>query len=493
MKLFVYDVAGLSKEPSNLWQEASFQGMATLHPVRDPHQLEAVHAWNQVREISQHKVKARKSLKKMKESYLCVNSIPECGLRLNGKILSEISYKDLRSKCLLFTRGHEAELLHQLDVWDVTIGEDIYSPRSVEPRRPLEVWMTEELDYATSVAMEMIRLRSPDLELYNVGNCYMRHKGLVGQEFIFDLELKHGGKQAQNGVFKKRVAFRLPFKSKFQFLHNTGVIHNLTATTINLLVPLSASDNVSKIPEFIKYYHRLCIKQGGNCRIIFILLKNSGEENIELKKKVKFLRKKHPFLIRNASDLGKEYVKTRKYDPGMSVLSDNELAILADLDISMDTKFLDRCRQYAVRGSQIYYPYVFRYYNMKYAYKDRWHPKKPSFVRKHGHWTKHSTICLYKSDYMTVGKYEEIRKWELQPDLVPTLKGGLEVLQSPDPGLTQGYVEPKCDINLPSAELTKCLSDSKNDLGDRAVLANYALSLEETCKRQKELHNSKFV
>ncbi len=454
--------------------------MATLYPIHDHDQLEAVHVWSQVREISHYQKEAIRSLGMLRKNQMCSSSVPECGLRQDGKLLSSITRKDLTTNCALFTEGgHEPESLRQLDTWDVMVAGNLYSGKRVNPSSSVDQWLAEMVNYTTAVATEIARARSPSLELAQVGTCYTRHKAMQGQEFIYDLELVD--REKKTSIIKKRVAFRLPFRQKFMWLHSTKIVKNLNDTVVNIVVPLDATVEGGKVVYLMRNYHRLCVWLEGGCRIIFIVLDNGDKESFhQLKGKVTSLSRKYPYLIRHVVYYTDSYEKSKRYNSGMWLLTDNELAVLGDVDVSMNKEFIDRCRQYATRGRQVYFPEVFQYYNMKYVYNSTWHPRKPSLSRKHGHWVKSSTVCLYKSDYIALGEYQEIYKWAWQTVFK---KNGLTVIQSPDPGLTRMFTDNICSKKLPKRKRRKCLRENS---GDRVTLAHYAIALKESCSHQKK-------
>ena len=492
-KIFFYDLTALSRMPSVLWLNETFQELATLYPVQDYHQFEALHAWNQARKISHHSAKAAEAFERLVSSSLCDDSIPECGLNLTDDIFSEISYNQFSTNCTLFSRGYITDVRRWIDIWDIAMGNNIYSGKNIEPQELVYGWMTEELHYATSVAMELVKQEDSNLELRNIANSYIRHKGTVGQEFILDLELVKLGEKSEKSLFK-RVALLFPFHQEFQFMNNTMVVKKLNPI-INLIVPFSGALKRRKLTAFIKVCYHLCVNMKGNCKIVFVLFESVGRRIQVIKKYInRYGQKYSRFVGPIVHDTG-QFDQKKGYDLGLSLLSDDDLAVLMDLEIRLTTNFLGRCRQYAIRGHQVYFPDIFRFYNMKYVHpKVKWSLRHFSFIRNHGHWAKHSLLCLYKSDYMDLGKFNQISKWEMQPELIPsTSKGGLNVIQSPDPGVSHAYGETKCDSSMPSAQFSFCLTQRRDDLGDRTVLANYALSLEEKCKEERGLPPSKIL
>lgn len=486
----MYDKEVKSRETATLWTN-KFEAMMTLYPIRDYHQLDAVHAWNQAREISRHQKLVSEVLAKLKGNSMCSNSTQECSVPDGA--LSEMTYNEFSRNCHLFWRGFVPELRRKVVNWDIAIGNTLYNDKNFEPRDLVYGAMSEQLHYVTSVAMEILREKVPDAELRNIANIYIRYKGTVGQEFILDLELIRTGKRGNDSSFEKRVALLLPHQPQMTFLDSSGPIGDTTKTRINIITPLDGL-NRRKVSRFQRFYYGLCVKKKRNCRLVYIFYTDS-KKNIQFMKDYlnRYSRKYTLFKYEFVTGTG-SFNKTKAYNLGMSVLKDDELALLADLDLGISDSFLNRCRLNTIRGRRMYYPDIFKYYDMYYVYRGRWRPKHYDYIRQHGHWSKYSTICLYKSDYTTIGGIEEISRWEIESEKLRfPVNGSLEVIQAPDGGVSHWYEEMKCDTNMPPAQFSNCLTRRKDDLADRSNLANYVLSLENKCRAKKGLPKSKLL
>jgi len=450
-------------------------------------QLEAVHAWNQARIISYHKSKAREALEQLRTSKLCDLLIPECTLNTT-KSFSVDSFENFKNNCPYLSRGYVTDVRRWIDIWDTTVGNNLYSGKKVEPQEELiHGRTTEQLLYATSVAMELVKQENSDVELHKFINSYTRHRGSLGQEFLLDLALLNLRNTSAN-VWVKRIALLFPFQNTLHFLDNTRYIQKLTSIIpVRFVVPISGYLKRNKLTDFMKLYYQMCIKLKKNCKMILVLFDSTDTKVKSTRSYLKRYAKKYNNFISHIVYSGAKFNRTRGYNLGMSILREKELAVLLDHNTVVTRSFLERCRQYSIRGQQIYLPNVFKYYNMQYIYPNKkWSLHRHPIIRNHGHWGKSTVICIFNSDFNRVGKFEQIVKWELEPELIPTTSNlGISVIQSPDPGVTRVYEESNCDFSMPSAEFKSCLMERRGDLGDKAILANYALSLEKKCKIKK--------
>lgn len=445
--------------------------------------MEAVHAWNQVREIAHHQEMASEALGMLRENSLCPSSTPECELTDND--LAEVTYSEFSQNCSLFYRGCIPDLRRKVSNWDIVVGDTLYNSKNLEPQDMVYGTLSEELHYVTSVAMEVLRKEISDVELHNIANVYIRYKGTVGREYILDLELIRTAEGRNRGSFERRVSLVLPHQPDMVFMNDNSTIGNTSEIVINIITPLDEL-NRRKVSRFQRFYYGLCIKKKLNCRILYVFYTDSTR-NVRFMKDylVRYARKYPLFKYEILIGIGK-FDKTKAYNLGASILKDDELMLIADLELGMADDFLNRCRQNAIRGHRIYYPDIFKYYDMHYIYRGRWRPKHFDYIRQHGHWTKHNTICLYKSDFTTIGGFATVQKWEIESySLRYLLKGGLEVIQAPDAGVSHWYEERTCDSSLPPAKFSNCLTRRKDDLADRTNLANYVLALERRCRVKK--------
>jgi len=387
--------------------------------------------------------------------------------------LGAYSFKNLTSKCSFLSRGYIPEMRRKVESWEIVAGHTIYNSFTISPQRLVQGTLHRELAYMTDAATNYVKkdLHS-NVDLCNVANIYVRYRGTVGREFIFDLELN-----GSNGLMERRVALLLPHVKEKVTLFQLPSLE----TRINFIVPLDGL-NRKKIAKFQRYYYTICVRKKENCRLVYVMYSGSiPDVNFMRTYLARFQRRHSAFIYEYVIGVGK-FNKTAAYELGLSKLEDDELAFIASVELSVADHFLNRCRAFSRLGMQIYYPELFMYYNMPYVYTGKWHPRNYDYTRLHGHWGTNAVACIYKSDYIRVGGYSMFKQWELEPSLLqsPAL-GSLSVMQAPDPGVSHWYEATKCDSKLPPEQFSRCLSMRSDNLADRVSLASYMQSLEKKC------------
>ncbi len=363
-------------------------------------------------------------------------------------------------------------------VWSVINPNVTYQSGSLEPQ-----WW-----FDADVRMELESLMKQGVQLRGTTDSYypqsakltyglFRYSGLEGREVILDVETK-------NKTHKKneRIHMVRPHDLKPVLLEDAGP--EAMNKTIDFVVPLS---NVkSRFTEFMKIYESFCLRDDEKCRLNLVVYGSSDIEAI--RSDLTVYKKKYPsaqFVV--IPGTGK-FSRGRALHQGISSLQKSDLAFACDVDISIEKDFLDRCRRNAIQGRRVYYPQVFKYYNMDYVYKFK---KRPMYgyeiSRYHGHWCTYGygMLCMYKSDYDYVGGYDsKIEGWGGE-DIVLTdrvIQKGLEIMRAPDPSLLHRFHPKICSTSLSKQQYSQCLSSRNEDIADSRRLVDYKNYLETKCQ-----------
>ena len=474
---FIHDKTVLSLRAEALWNNKMFEKMLTLYPIHDKYHMATVHAFNQAREIAYHQEKALEIQNKLENMSLCLKYSSELCI-LSPVMEIETDYVNFTTKhCRLFSRTYKPEMRRKVVNWDTISGSTLYNSWDLDPQTLVHGDLSKELQYVTEHAVSVVKEELPNARLHRMANMHVRYMGSKGKEYLFDMELKE-----TDELIEKRVSLLLPHHPNMILKADAGLEVNVSSLQLNFIVPLNGL-NRPKIARFQRSYFNLCVKKKENCRIIYVLFSNSINEKKFMGTYLKRFQHRHnSFLYELVNGVG-EFNLTKAYNLGMSQLEDNELGFIATLDLSTADHFLNRCRRNTVRGTRIYYPEIFRYYNMNYVFgKRKWRPRHYDYTRLNGHWTTNGVACIYKSDYIAIGGYNAITQWEMEPSLMHTyVHGSCEVMRAPDPGISHWYEVTKCNSSLPSAQFSSCLSTRSDNLADRLSLAGYLLSLEGKC------------
>lgn len=456
----------------------SFQNMLTLYPVYDQQHLNIIHAFSQAREITALQERAQEAETKLQNSQLCFESPNDCELKWRP-VPSSKRIESLTKQCQFLSRGYIAEMRRKVENWETVMGQTVYNSWNLSPQELVHGGLSKELKHVTDAAVTVASGGTPGMHLVKVGNMHVRYRGTVGREFMLDVELNG----SEGKVVERRVSLLLPhtkdFSLKYRSVESRGPL-----TRVNFIIPLNGL-NRKKTAKFQRNFYTMCVRRVENCRVVYVMFSSSNTDiNFMRTYLTRFKRRHSKFVYEYVVGDGK-FNMTKGYNLGLAQLNNSELAFLATVDISLADHFLTRCRANSLAGSRLYYPELFMYYNMPYVYRGKWHPRNYDYSRLHGRWATRAVVCIYKSDYTSLGGYETFKHWEVDPGLVLTsVPSSFEVFKAPDPGISHWYEATHCDSKLPPAQFSRCLSTRSDNLADRLSLAGYLLSLEAKCSKR---------
>ena len=463
--------------PKKIWTVKNLVNMITLHPIIDGLQMELIHGLVKAQEIIYHQNMARELREMFSYPQLCRNS-SDCVLLSKG---ANYTQNFTLPPCTGKNSDYDSRETHkrvEIIDWDTIIGNTIYTTKSVSPSNYLYGERKLELELASRRAIEMINQEtSGNYKLKKLVNAYVRYRGSVGNEFILDLHLK-----GKNDILTKRISLIRPHS--FQIIKVIDAPSQVLKKKINFIVPLS---NVNKrFLNFIKVYKDTCIASREACCLHLVVY---GEKDIaRIRTEVERLKKKYSiFEFKIIAGKG-NFSRGSALHQGISSLQEHDLAFLCDVDMSLNKAFLNRCRQNAIEGKRVYFPEVFKFYNLSYVYWMSSLKKQHVIDERHGHWGYYGygMLCIYKSDYIKIGGYNtKIKGWGGEDDsfVESTIKKGYEIFRAPEPALTHHWHSKICNgKNLSRYQLMSCYSSRNEVLGGRVQLASYIYSLEKHCK-----------
>ena len=306
-----------------------------------------------------------------------------------------------------------------------------------------------------------------------------RYLGIKGKEYIIDVLTKE----------KKPVRLHFLRSHKFQPIVLEDSIPEALQKIVDFVVPLS---NVRpRFEGFMQTYEHVCLKAGEQCRLHLVVY---GEKDVQhISRSVARYKSKYPSAVINVIPAEGEFSRGEALHFGITTLHSNDLIFTCDVDMTLERSFLNRCRQNAIQGRRIYYPEVFKYYNMDYVYRFE---QKPKFTyqinRYHGHWCTYGygMLCMYKSDYEIIGGYDlHIKGWGGEDVKLAdsALKHGYDIMRAPDPALSHRYHPKSCSKELSKEQYAQCISSRNEDIADRRRLADYVRYLENFCGVKKNV------
>ncbi len=364
---------------------------------------------------------------------------------------------------------YQPTTIYDIQAWQYFNNHFIYSDTTIQPsyrltsqkntRRELQ----EMLDKVVQAASEKY---GQELRFKEIVNGWVRHNPSRGSEYIVDCLFVDG--------FQTTVARRINFVRPLATNYITQKDSGDAQATVAFVVPMA---NVNeRFREFIAMYENLGLASKENVKLILAVY---GKDDISFVNKIlEPVRDKYPEASVTVVEGKGEFSRGKALHLGMSKLYPEELAFFCDVDMTISKPFLEKCRKNTIRGKRVYYPEVFALYNLDYVYHEKKHPSRIFIERTNGHWVYYGygMLCIYKSDYDTVGGMNtSIAGWggEDVNLFEKVLRKRLDVLRAPDTSLSHRWHEKNCPKSLSGKQLQHCFGSRGEHLADRIQLANY--------------------
>ncbi|XP_030579745.1 chondroitin sulfate synthase 3-like isoform X2 [Archocentrus centrarchus] len=268
----------------------------------------------------------------------------------------------------------------------------------------------------------------------------------------------------------------LKFLSRFQFYESTREMWEQSQKKINILVPLSG--RYSTFIRFMENFEKVCLIPKQNVKLSIILV-----DNVNTKKRKKHIhlimdyKRKYPKADMLVIPMTGNFSRGLALELGSSQLDNDTLLFFCDVDLIFSGDALQRCRDNAVQGRQVYFPIVFSQYNPKMVYGEK-APSENKFglTKKSGFWRDYGfgITCVYKSDLLKAGGFDtSILGWGLEDvDLfTKVINSGLKVLRSQEPGIVHIYHPVNCNSSLEQKQYKMCLGSRASTFASTVQLA----------------------
>ena len=372
---------------------------------------------------------------------------------------------------------------HNLPAYTLFEGDFFHEDHSVEPRRPLgfeTVEYSKEIELLTPKIEEAASNQHGSwLKLKEIQYYYVLRHGLKGYRYVIDAIFHPPGKSSE------RVGLRVDLLRPLSKEIIVKPSKSDDSETVNFVIPVG--NVVDRFLAFLETYENEMLFHRENVHLIVVVY---GEKDTNtVKQKISVLAAKYPSFKYTVVEGGAGYSRSRAFEKGMAKLKKDDLAFLCDVDLNVRRIFLQRCRRSAVQGKMVYFPEMFKLYNMKYVYWDsvlKIGSRNPGINRKHGFWEYYSygMACMYKSDYSTMD--QSLMGWggEDVDFITKTLKKKLEVFRAPDTSLIHRWHSNPCKTRNKDSHW-HCIYSTMRTYGDRIQLAKYVLHLEEELRKKR--------
>lgn len=267
----------------------------------------------------------------------------------------------------------------------------------------------------------------------------------------------------------------LKFLSPFQFYESSKEMWEQGQRKVNILVPLAG--RYDTFVRFMENFEKVCLIPKQNVRLSVILGDKSDESGQRHELLVKDYNRKYPRADLSVIPMAGNFSRGLALELGSSQFHNDTLLFFCDVDLIFTGEALQRCRDNAVQGTQVYFPVVFSQYNPQIVYADT-SPRENKFVftKKSGFWRDYGfgITCIYKSDLLRVGGFDtSILGWGLEDvDLfAKVVHSGLTVLRSQEPGIVHAFHPIHCSTALDPKQHKMCLGSKARTYASTAQLA----------------------
>ncbi|KAJ8338724.1 hypothetical protein SKAU_G00355100 [Synaphobranchus kaupii] len=488
-------------------QSSKIHNAITLHPNKRPAYQYRLHSYMLSRRISELRYRTIR-------------------LHREGVAMSHLSDSEARPEdqqlgaLPSYTRYQPGERAHVIE-WDFLTGRHLFATGENQmPRQGMGSLLRAALEDTVLQVMEMInensKARGRVIDFKEIQYGYRRVDPLHGAEYILDLLLlykKHKGRKVTVPVRRHaylQQSFSRPFFAEAEELDVAALVEAVDSEAqgfsflpsslrifspfqsaggpsggeargqqkVHFLVPLTGRYDI--FVRFMDNFEQTCLVSGQSVKLSVILVDNDSnqdrERHLEL---VKRYRDKYPKADLSIIPMTGDFSRGLALELGSSQLGNHTLLFFCDVDLVFNVDFLQRCRDNAVEGKQVYFPVIFSQYDPKVVYAGG--PQPPDnggfvFTKKSGFWRDYGfgISCIFKSDLLKAGGFDtSIQGWGMEDvDLfTKVLNSGLKAFRSQETGIIHIYHPVHCDTNLEPKQYKMCLGSKASTYASTMQLA----------------------
>lgn len=478
--LLLYDYDSLALNPNTLWSSSKLRQAISIHPVKNPDNMHAVHHFYKT--LDMQKLQNEKRLAQMTSVQTC-QQLPQ-NLRNDNPTCKPppSSCEQLPDPvCQMVPRSslppiYRPQNLEEIPIWLHFDYRYIHQVDMNVPRLLLGGEMAKDVEAVTRQAVQILVKRGREVNFERVVNGFVRYDGLRRREYIVDMLFSTYN---STRMLTKRLSIVQPLTGKYQ-IQPQG---SRDGERLFLVVPLF---NVqSRFSAFMVKYENTVLKIRQNLQLLHLWLVVFGSDDVEhIREVLESYQQKYPTAQFTIIEGKGGFARGLAIHQGISVLKDSSLIFICDVDLDIHPDFFQRCAKNTIKGKRVYYPMFFKLYNEKYISDNVTEPPVVEMTRKQGHWASYSygMLCIYKSDYVASGGFNTgIQGWGGEDvDLYEkVIKAGIEVLRTPDPGLVHRWHPKRCRSDLDKTQYTDCMYSKAENFADREELSIFVKKLEK--------------
>ena len=435
--LFIQDYTSAALRPQSLWQSPAHQNLITIHPIKQPENLYAVHHFFLVARAS----KAQGELQGIEGEISSVcqkipdklappwQIMPTCSAHLCSGGWTRVGVDSYSSPIAVVTKLPKVvnpPSVYELVPWEHFSTATKHSITGASPEEPLPSSFLSEIAGVVGLVeshLNSVRGSMPEVRVVEVVQGYTRFTEEGGREYILDLMLVET--DSENSVRNERVRLIRPLSPDITMVTEATPTSD---TVVNIVITVSEADD--SFSHFLEWYY-LTTLTPTDPHLHLILCVTGGDTHtlFSAQTTVANLTRLHPSSRTTILSGPAHLSPSGALELGVSILSSEDLVFIADTNLRIRPFFFDSCRANTLPGNRAYFPVPY----VMFEEPSRGYPGP-------GRWSYYSTasVCMYKSDFL--------RFSDSPREMFEKVSGsGLEVFQAPDPGLIRvGGVE-RCE------------------------------------------------
>eukprot|EP00795_Rhopilema_esculentum_P005840 gene5840-11159_t len=364
--------------------------------------------------------------------------------------------------------------------WDMFTARKIYSYSHDSPEigmiNPTRDGLNQVLGQTMMIVnKEARKVLHRTLEFKRLNHGYKRHHPVHGSQYMLDLLMKY---HRHIGYNRRRMTVHVRHHAYLQ--HPFGNLVYMvepaksSVPVIHFLLPLAG--RLGPFTRFMKTFEEICLRAKQPVKLLILYFKDvsPGTEQYAI---VKSYLKRYPGADIRWINMKGAFSRSLALSMGASQFSKTSLLFFCDVDLDFNSVFLDRCRNNAIEGQQVYYPIVFSQYNQELAFRNTTMPKTSFFYgRNAGFWRLYAfgIACMYRFDLMAIGGFDTtIQGWGLEDvELYERFvsSNAYDVFRAIEPGLVHVYHDITCAKDLPEKQLKMCFNSKAGTYGSQKKL-----------------------
>lgn len=382
------------------------------------------------------------------------------------------------------TQGNGDVIKSRTDIvsWNLINHNKLMVKDSDDPAIQVSALWSQELNTINTRTMEYLSVLHEDQQMIldRVVNAYWRHHPSKGMEYIVDFETKSSPSQENENPSTNRFcaylsrSYNPPEVSPLQ-----PQVRDSKRVTIAIVM---TGDQIDALEIFMKDLSQV-LSEDQRLDLIVVKMRTSKDrqgKNVDLDSVI------HPYetqyLRASFKTVNSPYILSRSHGLAMVLheVRPTDVLFLADLYLTFNASFLERCRNLPLQGQQVYYPIPFA--------TESDSTDGTIISSAFGHWLvkSHGMGCVYAADVLSSmqagskGIPKEVDSEILYRRL---LEKDYEVIRSVDSGLWRRQVkESDCELHMVGDEQELCEVVAYGELRDKTQLSEMLFDHEGTEK-----------